>query len=882
MEEKKLVVEHVDNVDGIEKIDAFRATGIDLTPEMHEIVGNAIAKSFGRQENDTGQFEPDVEYIIEKMMTLSEEQASEILRDTIEEHDNDPNFPGHTLELIKQLVQGPKAVDMDLETYTWTVRTNAALIHFHSPYAEVRAVADPYDDPTAPSLTIRAYFLGLAWMCISTVINTFFTPRQPGISLGTSLIQLLIYPCGRLFERVLPDWGITFRGRRHSLNPGRWSYKEQMLATIIVNIANGPGYIMNTYLVLKMPAFFNQQWVSFGFEMLLALSTQMLGLGYAGILRRVVIYPIKAIWPGVLPTLALNRALILDQRKETINGWTMSRYKFFFCAFLIMFFYFWIPNYLFTALHAFNWMTWIAPNNFNLAQITGFYGGMGFNPWSTFDWNVAFTGRLVTPAFSTIQQYIGSVLSGLIILGMFYSNFYWSAYIPLNSNDAFTNTGQVYNVTQVLTNNLLDEQKYQQYSFPFYGAANIWGQGAWFAWYPLCLIYVGVSQWPMLKQAYRTLVASLKRNGDQEGSMYNDPHSRMMRAYKEVPDWWYLGVLILALVFGIIGFEVYPLNVPVWTLFATIGICIVFLIPMAVLNSMANVSFAMNVFFQLLAGWWFPGNPIAMLMMMNYGYNMDAQAEAYITNQKMAHYAKVSPRGIFFGQMSAVIINCFVFVGMTNWMIGNFKGMCEWSQPNHFVCEAAHAVYSQAALYGVVGDRRTFDYYPILPYCFLMGAAAGLVIALLQKYGHKIKAMFLTADHEDSPLNSLFNLLATLKYFNPAALWNGATNTWTGGYNLSYKTGGVYISILFMIFIKRRYTAWWQKYNYLIEAGFDIGVAVSAILQTFALNWNGYTLSWWGNNVATAGIDYAIYNKNVALLPIPKKGYFGPAPGHFP
>lgn len=851
-----------------------------FTPEVRELVGNAIQASFGRQENDSGQFEPDIEYILEKMTTLSYERSIEILEQTVRDHDNDPNLPDHTLQLIKQLLLGPKAAGVDEDTYFWTVRTNAALIYFHSPYAEVRAVTDPYDDPSAPALTIRAYFLGLAWMCISTAVNTFFTPRQPGISLGTSLIQLLIYPCGLVFAKVIPDWGVTVYGKRHSLNPGAWSYKEQMLSTIIVNIANGPGYIMNTYLVLKMPAFFGFPWVSFGFEMLLALSTQLLGLGYAGVLRRFVIYNIKCIWPGVLPTLALNRALILNQKKESINGWTISRYRFFFVCFIIMFFYFWIPNSLFTALHAFNWMTWIAPNNFNLATITGFYGGMGFNPIATFDWNVSLTGRLVTPAFSTIQQYMGSILSGLVIIGMYYSNMYYTAYIPINSNDAFTNSGEEYNVTKVLTNGLLDEKKYQEYGFGYYGAANIWGQGAWFAWYPMCLLYVGITQWDMIKQAYVTLIRSIR---GKDGSTFQDAHSRMMSAYKEVPDWWYLSILVAALVFGIIGFEVYPLNVPVWTLFATCAICLCFLIPMAILNSMANVSFAMNVFFQLLAGWWFPGNPVAMIMMMNYGYNMDAQAEAYISNQKMAHYAKISPRGIFFGQVAAVIINCFVFVSMTNWMITNFKGMCEWSSPDHFVCEGAHAVYSQTELYGAMGDRRTFWFYPILPYCFIFGAAAGISIALAQKYGHRVRAFFAPAgEAKKSTLTSIFDTLGKLKYFNPAAFWNGATNTWTGGYNLSYKTGGLYLSIAFMIYVKRRYTAWWQKYNYLIEAGFDIGVAVSAIIQTFALDWNPVSINWWGNTISTAGIDYVSYNQNGGLLPLPKVGYFGPAPGHNP
>lgn len=122
---------------------------LTLTPEERELVASAIQASFGRQENDSGQLEPDIEYILDQMATLSEDDALEILQKAVQDHDNDPNFPDHTLELIKRLLGGPKACDLDFETYAWTVRTNAALIYFHSPYAEVRAISDPFDDTTA-------------------------------------------------------------------------------------------------------------------------------------------------------------------------------------------------------------------------------------------------------------------------------------------------------------------------------------------------------------------------------------------------------------------------------------------------------------------------------------------------------------------------------------------------------------------------------------------------------------------------------------------------------------------------------------------------------------------------------------------------------------
>ena len=72
-----------------------------------------------------------------------------------------------------------------------------------------------------------------------------------------------------------------------------------------------------------------------------------------------------------------------------------------------------------------------------------------------------------------------------------------------------------------------------------------------------------------------------------------------------------------------------------------------------------------------------------------------------------------------------------------------------------------------------------------------------------------------------------FKPVALLAWSDPATIWAGALN-WTGGNNLSYATNAVYVSFIFMYYIKRRFPAWWEKYNFLLEAGFDVGVAISA------------------------------------------------------
>lgn len=61
----------------------------------------------------------------------------------------------------------------------------------NSPYAEVRAVVDNFDDPMLPSMTFRAGLIGLIYVVIGAFINQFFSIRQPGISIEANVAQLL-------------------------------------------------------------------------------------------------------------------------------------------------------------------------------------------------------------------------------------------------------------------------------------------------------------------------------------------------------------------------------------------------------------------------------------------------------------------------------------------------------------------------------------------------------------------------------------------------------------------------------------------------------------------------------------------------------------------
>jgi hypothetical protein len=128
----------------------------------------------------------------------------------------------------------------------------------------------------------------------------------------------------------------------------------------------------------------------------------------------------------------------------------------------------------------------------------------------------------------------------------------------------------------------------------------------------------------------------------------------------------------------------------------------------------------------------------------------------------------------------------------------------------------------------------------------------------------------------------MFRPMDLFAWFDPAVFWSGALN-WTGDNNLSYVTNGIYISIIFMYYIKLNYEPWFEKSNYILEVGFDVGVAISGIIQTFVFDFGpSVALNWWGNMVSTADVDYVSYNLNASFYPIPASGYFGLAPADFP
>ncbi len=90
----------------------------------------------------------------------------------------------------------------------------------------------------------------------------------------------------------------------------------------------------------------------------------------------------------------------------------------------------------------------------------------------------------------------------------------------------------------------------------------------------------------------RVIKISVKSHNDG----FDDPHSTMMRAYPEVPEWAYLIIVVISLVLAILCVNYILLQTPVWGIFFALGNNFIFLIPLTtIIYARTGFAFGLNV-----------------------------------------------------------------------------------------------------------------------------------------------------------------------------------------------------------------------------------------------------------------------------------------------
>ena len=125
------------------------------------------------------------------------------------------------------------------------------------------------------------------------------------MSITSISAQIAVVPLGHLMAAMITD-RVFFEGKKgeFTLNPGPFNVKEHVLITIFAN--SGAGTVYAIHIVSAVKIFYHKN-LSFFVALLVVLTTQVLGFGWAGVFRRYLVEPAAMWWPQNLVQVSLFR-----------------------------------------------------------------------------------------------------------------------------------------------------------------------------------------------------------------------------------------------------------------------------------------------------------------------------------------------------------------------------------------------------------------------------------------------------------------------------------------------------------------------------------------------------------------------------------------------
>jgi len=660
----------------------------------------------------------------------------------------------------------------------------------NSPIEEVAANVPNWDDPTLPVMTFRFWTLGISFSVILSYVNQFFYFRSQPVTVGVLVAQLLAYPIGKFMERVLPERTFFFLGHHWTLNPGPFNMKEHVLITCMANCAYLTAYAIDIIIIQEV--FYHQRF-GFCYGLLLVLTTQCIGYGLAGFLRRYLVWPYQMVWPSNLVSCALFQTL----HSEDVSGPRgPTRFKFFCIACAGMFVYYWLPGYVFPVLTAIGWVCWVNPKSVMVAQLGSAASGLGIGSFSL-DWGQISSwlgSPLVTPWWAEANILVGFVLVAWVMVPIAYYTNLWDAQrFPILNPHLYTVDGAAYDVSKT-------------YGVGFAGLTSIISH---------TILYHG-----------KTIVRQFQQSRFDE----EDVHARLMKVYPEVPQSWYLIILATSLALAIFTVHYWPVHLPWWGVVLAISLSALFSLPIGIITAITNQTPGLNIITEFIIGFILPGRPIANVVFKTFGYISMTQALSFVTDLKLGHYMKVPPRAMFVAQVTGTILAGIVNMITASWIMDNVTDVCtDGAKP--WNCPSSQTFFSASVIWGVIGPRRMFGsesiYNPVL-YGFLIGVLLPIPVWLAAKRW------------PDS----------WIKYVHVPVMLN-ATGIMPPAPTVAF-TSWILVGFIFNFLVHRIHHQWWARFNYVLSAAFDSGVALSGVVIYFCLQYsaaqNGINLNWWGKS----------------------------------
>ncbi|KAH8674513.1 oligopeptide transporter [Tricladium varicosporioides] len=706
------------------------------------------------------------------------------------------------------------------------------------------------DDSTLNPWTFRMFFLGIGLSAFGSILATIFLFKPQAVSVSIIFLTVISYVSGNAMSLLLPRNGVIGRW----FNPHNFNSKEHLAIVIMSGAASGAAAATDVLATQKL--YYNIVPNAFVAIMLL-LSSQMLGYGMAGVLRRSLVYPTKMIWPAILPLSALIETLHRDKSEMK------KKFNIFWIIFGVVAVWELLPQYIMPVLTGVS--VFCLANQKSLV-FTNIFGGTSGNEGLglmslSFDWQYVGTSSFFLPLITLTNSFIGFILCMVLFVSLYYGNIWNAQQFPFLSQQLFSRESNstmfaVFNQSLILdANNELSTTALETAGIPFFATTNasyllttnlgvaatithilLWNREE------VKQSFCGFSLKSIRPRAFwKNSRADAPKKAEDTSDL--DPHYRAMLAYDEVPSWWYLTVLAASMIIALICIYALKSTLPWWGFLIA---CLVSFSSTLFFGAMAGlIGFAIPItsVVQLIGGYLHPGKPVANMYFVLFGSNAQAQALGLINSLKLGQYGKLSPKCTFavqiLGTALGAIVNYFLMNSITTNqrdILLSIQGTNIWSG------QAIQSFNSNAIAFGALSKYmfsvgRTYTWV-------VLALPLGLVVPLPFYFLHR---QFPKAG---------FSYMVT-----PVITWY-----------LGFLSVGINSSVMMtfilgffvQFYVRRKYPEWFLKYNYIIAAAINGGTELLVFVTTFAVQGaSGKEIPfppYWGNNYQNGNFDYCARN----------------------
>jgi OPT family oligopeptide transporter len=171
----------------------------------------------------------------------------------------------------------------------------------------------------------------------------------------------------------------------------------------------------------------------------------------------------------------------------------------------------------------------------------------------------------------------------------------------------------------------------------------------------------------------------IRRFRSKQSHAEDDVHMRAMRNYSEVPDWWYIVLFVLLFAASLAGVVAWPTFLPWWGFILTILLPIIFILPVGVIEARTSSQIGLNVITEFIAGYIWPGKPIANTLVKIYGYMAMSRGLLFASDLKLGIYMKIPPRAMFRFQIVGTVISNLTSLSFPHFIMTKVQVSLEFS-----------------------------------------------------------------------------------------------------------------------------------------------------------------------------------------------------------